>query len=106
MLVFQLLIGCELLAALFSKAENQRYEFLDFMIVTDGHHLAYPNGYIVHLFRDFFIMLFALLIIQLGRQQFVYRRKTRTAKVEMVACPAVTKRPMLMPIAGSAVSTS
>jgi len=90
-LVLQLLIGCELLAA-FSKVENQRFEFWDFMLVTDGHHRAYPNGYMVHLVRDFFVMLFAFLIIQLGRQQFVYRRKTRTAKVEMVACPGCDKK--------------
>ena len=90
-LALQLLIGCELLAA-FSKFENQRYEFWNFVLVTDGHHLAYPNGYLVHFLRDLFVAVCAFLIIRLGREQFVYRKKTRTDKVELVTCPGCDKK--------------
>lgn len=90
-LALQLLIGCELLAA-FSKVENQRYEFWSFVFVTDGHHRAYPNGYLVHLLRDLFVMLFAFVIIRLGREQFVYRKRTRTDKVELMTCPGCNKK--------------
>jgi len=90
-LALQLLIGCELLSA-FSKVENQRYDFWNFVLVTDGHHLAYPNGYLVHLLRDLFVAFWAVLIIRLGREQFVYRRKTRTDKVELVNCPGCDKK--------------
>jgi hypothetical protein len=104
-LAVQLLVGCELLAA-FSKVENQRYEFWSFVLVTDGHHRAYPNGYLVHLLRDLFIMLFAFAVIRLGRQQFVYRKKTRMDKVELMTCLGVTRRLTRMPIADSVDSTS
>jgi hypothetical protein len=87
----QLLIGCELLSA-FSQFENQRYDFWSFVLVTDGHHLAYPNGYLVHILRDLFVAMWAVLIIRLGREQFVYRSKTRTEKVEMVSCPGCDKK--------------
>ena len=87
----QLLIGCELLSA-FSKFENQRYDFWNYVLVTDGHHLAYPNGYLVHILRDLFVAFWAVVIIRLGREQFVYRRKTRTDKVEMVSCPGCDKK--------------
>ena len=90
-LALQLLIGCELLSA-FSKFENQRYDFWGYVLVTDGHHLAYPNGYLVHILRDLFVAVWALLIIRLGRDQFVYRRKTRTDKVELVNCPECGKK--------------
>ena len=87
----QLLISCELLSA-FSKFENQRYDFWNFVLVTDGHHLGYPNGYLVHILRDLFVAFSAVVIIRLGREQFVYRRKTRTDKVEMVSCPGCDKK--------------
>jgi hypothetical protein len=90
-LALQLLISCELLSA-FSKFENQRYEFWRFLVVTDGHHLAYPNGYLVHLVRDLSVMGFALIIVGLGREQFVYRKKTRTEKVELITCPGCDKK--------------
>ena len=90
-LAVQLLIGCELLAA-FSKYENQRYEFWSFVFIPDGHHLAYPSGYWVHLLRDFFVMLFAFVIIRVGRQQFVHQKKTRMDKVELVTCPGCDKK--------------
>jgi len=90
-LALQLLIGCELLSA-FSKFENQRYEFGEFLLVTNGHHHAYPNGYLIHFFRDLSVVGFALLIIRLGREQFVYRRKTRTDKVELITCPGCDKK--------------
>jgi len=90
-LALQLLISCELLSA-FSKVENQRYDFSSFVFVTDGHHLAYPNGYLVHLLRDLFVAFWAVVIIRLGREQFVYRKKTRTDKVEMVTCPGCDKK--------------
>jgi hypothetical protein len=90
-LALQLLIGCELLSA-FSKFENQRYEFWGFLLVTDGHHTAYPNGYLVHFVRDLSVVGFALIIVRLGRGQFVYRKKTRTAKVELITCPGCDKK--------------
>ena len=91
-LALQLLIRCELLSAFSSKVENQRLDFWTFVLVTDGHHLAYPNGYLVHFLRDFFVAIWAVLIIRLGREQFVYRRKTRTDKVELVNCPGCDKK--------------
>jgi len=91
-LALQLLIGCEVLSALGSNVENQRYDFWSFVLVTDGHHFAYPNGYLVHLLRDFFVAIWAVLIIRLGREQFVYRPKTRTDKVEMIQCPGCDKK--------------
>jgi hypothetical protein len=90
-LALQLLIGCELFSA-FSKVENQRHDFWSFVFVTDGHHRAYPNGYLVHLLRDLFVAIWAVLIIQFGRDQFVYRKKTRSDKVEMVTCPGCDKK--------------
>ncbi|MGH9425658.1 MAG: hypothetical protein ACRD2L_05045 [Terriglobia bacterium] len=90
-LALQLLIGCELLG-IFSRVENQRYEFWSFILVTNGHHLAYPNGYVVHLLRDFFVMLLAFLIIWSGRAQFVYRARSRTDKVELITCPGCNKK--------------
>ncbi len=90
-LALQLLISCELLSA-FGKVENQRYDFWDFVLVTNGRHLAYPNGYLVHVLRDLFTAIWALIIIRLGREQFVYRRKTRTDKVELVSCPECGKK--------------
>jgi len=90
-LALQLLIGCELLAV-FSKVENQRYDFWNFVLVTDGHHLAYPSGYLVHLLRDLFVAIWAVIIIRMGREQFVYRGKTRTDKVEMISCPGCDKK--------------
>jgi len=90
-LAVQLLIGCELLSA-FSKFENQRDDFWGFVLVTDGHHRAYPSGYLVHLLRDVFVMLWAFIIIRLGREQFVYRTKTRTDRVELVTCPGCDKK--------------
>lgn len=90
-LALQLLIGCELLSA-FSKFENQRHDFWAHVLVTDGHHLAYPNGYLVHILRDLFVATWAVVIIRLGRDQFVYRSKTRTDKVELVNCPDCGKK--------------
>ncbi len=90
-LALQLLIRCELLSA-FSKGEHQPYDFSSFVFVTNGQHHAYPSGYLVHLLRDIFVMLWALIIIRLGRQQFVYRKKTRTDKVELVTCPGCDKK--------------
>ena len=58
----------------------------------NGHHHAYPNGYVVHFLRDLSVVGFALLIIRLGRQQFVYRKKTRTDKVELITCPGCDKK--------------
>jgi len=90
-LALQLLIGCELLSA-FSKFDNQRFEFWEFLRVTNGHHHAYPKGYLVHFLRDLSVVGFAFLIIRLGRQQFVYRKKTRTDKVELITCPGCDKK--------------
>ena len=90
-LALQLLISCELLSA-FNKVENQRYDFWSFVFATNGHHRAYPNGYLVHLLRDLFAVIWAVLIIQLGREQFVYRKKTTIDKVEMVKCPGCDKK--------------
>jgi len=90
-LALQLLIGCELLAA-FSKVENERHEFWEFLLVTDGHHLAYPNGYLVHFLRDLSVAGFAFVIVRLGREQFVYRKRTRTEKVELITCPGCDKK--------------
>jgi hypothetical protein len=42
--------------------------------------------------RDLFVAIWAVLIIRLGREQFVYRRKTRTDKVELVNCPGCDKK--------------
>ena len=90
-LALQLLIGCELLGA-FSRVENQYYDLWSFVFVTNGHHLAYPNGYFVHLLRDLFVMLLAVLIIGWGRKQFVYRKGYRTDKVELITCHGCNKK--------------
>ncbi len=90
-LALQLLISCELLSG-FSRVENQRYDFWDFVLITNGHHLAYPNGYLVHLLRDLFVMVWAVVVIRFGREQFVYRSKTRSDKVELVNCPDCGKK--------------
>jgi hypothetical protein len=90
-LALQLLISCEILSG-FSKVENQRYDLSDFLLITNGHHLAYPNGYLVHLLRDLFVAVCAVVIIRIGREQFLYRNKTRTDKVELVNCPACGKK--------------
>jgi hypothetical protein len=90
-LALQLLLSCEILAS-FSRVENLRYDFWDFVLITNGHHLAYPNGYLVHLLRDLFVAVWAVVIIRVGREQFLYRSKTRTEKVELVNCPDCGKK--------------
>lgn len=90
-LALRLLIGCEVIEA-FGKVENQRYDLWTFVSITDGHHLGYPGGYFVHLLRDLFVALAAVVVIRLGREQFVFRQKTRTDKIEMVNCPGCDKK--------------
>jgi len=89
-LLSQLLIRCEGLGA-FSKFENQNYDFWSFVSVTDGHHLAYPNGYAIHLLRDFVVALWAVLIIQAGRKHFAYRKRARTEKIKLTTCPGCSR---------------
>ena len=90
-LALQLLISCELLSG-FSKLRISVTTFGSFVLITNGHHLAYPNGYLVHLLRDLFVVVWAVVIIRFGREQFVYRSKTRTDKVELINCPDCDKK--------------
>ena len=85
-LLSQLLIRCEGMGA-FSKFENQSYDFWSFVVVTDGHHLAYPNGYAIHLLRDFVVAIWAVLVIQAGRKHFASRKRARTEKIKLITCP-------------------
>ncbi|MBM3802426.1 MAG: hypothetical protein FJW26_08985 [Acidimicrobiia bacterium] len=90
-LVLQLLIRCELMAA-FSEVENNRYDLWSFLFITDGHHLAYPNGYLVHALRDALVTVGAVVIVAFGRRQFLYRKKRQADKIELVACPGCHKK--------------
>jgi hypothetical protein len=87
----QLIISCEVLSAI-SATENQRLGFWDFVLVSSGHHKAYPNGYFIHSLRDLLMLGWGALIIGLGREQFTFKPKTRTDKVIMVKCPECQKK--------------
>jgi hypothetical protein len=89
----QLIIQCELISVFnFSKVENRRFDFWEFILLTSGHHTAYPNGYLVHLMRDLFLLCCAVLVIKIGRDQFAFKESTRTEKIEMVTCPECHKQ--------------
>jgi len=90
-LALHILISCEILSGI-RKLETERYGFWDFVLITNGHHLGYPNGYLVHFLRDLFVATWAVIIIRVGREQFVYRSKTRTDKVQLVNCPDCGKK--------------
>jgi hypothetical protein len=87
----QLIIGCDLLGML-NEADDRRLGFWDFLFVTSGHHRAHPNGYLLHLMRDLFVLGWAFLVIRVGREQFTFKEKTRKDGVEMVTCPACHKK--------------
>jgi hypothetical protein len=87
----QLVVGCELLGML-NEADDRRLGFWDFLFVTSGHHRAYPNGYLVHLMRDLFVLAWAFLVIRVGREQFTFRESTRRERPEMVTCPECHKK--------------
>lgn len=90
-LALQLIITCEIVSA-FRRDEYLQFEFWDFLLVTSGHHKAYPNGFWVHLGRDLFILGWALFLIRLGHQQFIFKPRVRKPKAEMVTCPECHKK--------------
>jgi len=82
----QMLINCELIG-IFSRSVNLDMTFLQFVLQSSGHHLSYPNGYLIHLVRDLVVFGFGALIIVMGRENFVFKEISVAKNVAMIACP-------------------
>jgi len=85
-LALQLAIECEIIANVVGQPDNYVYDFWGFLNQTNGHHRAFPYGYLVHWIRDAFIFLVGALIIRMGREQFIRRREILLQKTQMVTC--------------------
>ncbi len=87
----QLVINCELLSA-FNRAQDYRFDFWQFIYHTSGHHDAYPRGYIIHWIRDVSVCVWGVVVIRLGREQFVLKRERPAAKAETMTCPGCKRK--------------
>jgi len=86
-LSLQLAIECEIIANVVGQPDNYTYDFWGFLNQTSGHHRTFPYGYLIHWSRDVFIFLVGVLIIRMGREQFMRRREILSQKTQMVTCP-------------------
>ena len=87
----QLVISCEIISAI-SREENLRFDFWDFILIANGHHNAYSSGYIVHVMRDLFILGSSIIVIGLGREQFVFKKSLHKETLHLVICPHCRKK--------------
>jgi hypothetical protein len=90
-LSLQLMINCELIGA-FREGKGTVLEFSQFLYQTSVEHNAYPNGYLIHWLRDIFLFLFGILVIRLGREQFVQVQKALEQRVDIVTCPGCGRK--------------
>jgi len=86
-LALQLMINCEFIGA-YRREKDTTMDVWQYLYQTSGNHHAHANGTFLHWTRDIFLFLFGSLIIRLGRELFVQKRKAQAEKKEMVVCPA------------------
>jgi len=82
----QIFINCDLIGV-FSRTENMSLTFSQFLFQSSGHHLSYPNGYFVHLVRDLTLLGVGILVIIVGRENFVFKEFSVPKNVTMIPCP-------------------
>lgn len=85
-LSLQILINCELLGV-FKQSINLNMTFWQYVLQSSGQHLSYPNGYFVHLVRDLTLLGIGILVIIVGRENFVFKEFSIPKNVTMVSCP-------------------
>jgi hypothetical protein len=90
-LAIQLFLSCELIAA-FNRVENLRFDFWDYLFFASGHHGAYPNGYLIHVMRDLAMLVSALALFRIGKEQFESKKRNESPKLEMISCPGCRKK--------------
>src|SRR4249920_724637 len=83
----QLMINCEFIGA-YRRQKDATMDLWQFLYHTSGNHNAHRNGAFLHWTRDILLVLLGSLIIRLGRELFVEKRKSQSDKTEMVLCPA------------------
>jgi hypothetical protein len=86
-LSLQLIINCEFIGA-YRREKDITMDLWQYLYQTSGNHHTYRNGAFLHWTRDIFMILLGSLIIRLGRELFVERRKAQADKTEMIVCPA------------------
>ncbi len=87
----QLILSCEILSAV-RREESLQLDFWDFILNSNGHHGAYSGGYIIHIMRDLFIVGSSIIVIGLGREQFVFREDLHKETVHLIICPHCGKK--------------
>lgn len=88
----QLAINCEIIAVLNATPVYYKLDFWDFLYIRSGHHSCYPNGYLVHWGRDLVMLLWGILVIRLGREQFMIKPEKPVEKAEVVVCPGCQRK--------------
>jgi hypothetical protein len=93
MIIFslQLMINCEFIGA-YRREKEAALSLWQYLYQTSGNHRGYPNGSFLHWTRDIFLFLFGSLIIRLGRELFVVKRKVQVDRQELVVCPACGRK--------------
>jgi hypothetical protein len=87
----QMLINCELIG-IFSSSLNKDMTFWQYVLQSSGQHLSYPNGYIIHLVRDLVVFGFGVLIIIIGRENFVFKESSVAENMAMINCPECNRK--------------
>lgn len=90
-LSLQLAINCELIGS-YRPEKYLALDFWQFVYQTSGNHQSYPNGLALHCARDILLFLIGSLIIRLGRELFVEKRRIQSEKQEWVLCPACGRK--------------
>ncbi|MEW5974709.1 MAG: hypothetical protein AB1898_02770 [Acidobacteriota bacterium] len=90
-LFLHMVIACELLAVM-QKVDNYRFALWPFLFQIQGHHSAYPNGYLLHWFRDLAVLGIGLLLIRSGREQYSYKKSRPILKSKTLLCPACRRK--------------
>jgi hypothetical protein len=86
-LSLQLVINCEFIGA-YRRGRYITMDLWQYIYETHGSHDAHPNGALLHWGRDIFLFLFGSVIIRLGREFFIERRKAQVERKEKIVCPA------------------
>jgi hypothetical protein len=90
-LSLQLAINCEFIGS-YRSEKYLALDFWEYVYQTSGNHQSYPNGLAIHCARDIVLFLFGSLIIRLGREFFVEKRRIQTETQELVLCPACGRK--------------